>query len=118
MLICRFYVEDYRLLTDHITVEQYYFQAKQGICYVSIITYMCIYCTVQNFHGTNFHEFHEKIAVHESISTSPYISTWITYLKLNMKIFFSQKLGNKNFVLYSLCLVFILFNAQQCHTAQ
>ena len=39
-LVCRFYVEDYRLLTDHITVEQYYFQAKQGICYVSIIVYL------------------------------------------------------------------------------
>ena len=36
LLLCRFYVEDYRLLTDHITVEQYYFQAKQGICNVSI----------------------------------------------------------------------------------
>ena len=41
MLVCRFYVEDYRLLTDHITVEQYYFQAKQGICYVSIIVCIC-----------------------------------------------------------------------------
>ena len=36
MLLCRFYVEDYRLLTDHITVEQYYFQAKQEICNVSV----------------------------------------------------------------------------------
>ena len=45
LLLCRFYVEDYRLLTDHITVEQYYFQAKQGICNVSIPWYlsMCIH---------------------------------------------------------------------------
>ena len=38
----RFYVEDYRLLTDHVTVEQYYFQAKQAISGVSICVCLCV----------------------------------------------------------------------------
>jgi len=40
----RFYVEDYRLLTDHVTVEQYYFQAKQAISGVSVC--VCVHVCV------------------------------------------------------------------------
>ena len=65
------------------------------VYFMSIFSVPVAYRIVRNFRSTiYFHEFHEKIPIHENIIVNmlfPYISTVITYLvceKLNAKILF------------------------------